>query len=100
MIDVDYTTLVVRLEDGSFRSELETELTMGFSQLIAEGAALPPASHYASRIANLIFEASPDPLPLSVSHDLYQEVLLAVESARRAIGGEETTPENENRLGP
>jgi hypothetical protein len=82
-MNIDYTTLEDDLVEGSFRLRLEEELTFGFRQLRDSGERLPPASHYAAQIAEIVnkdVELSPD-----LKYNLYQEILLAVENARAAV---------------
>jgi hypothetical protein len=89
MIDVDYRTLDADLADGTLRQKLEGELLAGFRAIHEAGERLPTASHYASRIAEIISQGSPEPLAPGTAFDLYQEILMACESARAAVLGEE-----------
>jgi hypothetical protein len=87
-MNIDYDNLARNLEDGTFRQQLEEELTFGFRQLHQEGERLPLASYYASQIAEIVnrdVDLSPD-----TKYDLYQEILLACERARASVLGEET----------
>lgn len=89
MIDVDYRTLGQDLEDGTFRQRLEEELTAGFRAIHESGERLPPASHYAAQIAEIVNRGAPVPLASGTAFELYQEVLAACENARATILGEE-----------
>ena len=53
-MNIDYDTLEQDVTDGTFRQRLENELTLGFQQLHDSGERLPPASHYASQIAEIV----------------------------------------------
>jgi hypothetical protein len=88
MIDVDYASLWDELQSGAFRDRLETELTPGFRAIHASGERLPPASHYASQITEIINRNAAEPLSAEVAYELYQEVLAACERARAAVLGE------------
>lgn len=86
-MNIDYSSLEQDVEDGTFRKRLEEELTAGFRQIHDTGERLPPASHYASQIAEIVnrdVQLSPD-----LKYDLYQEILAACEKARAAVLGEE-----------
>lgn len=89
MIDVNYETLGDDLETGTFRQRLEIELTRGFRALYGAGERLPPASHYASQITEIVNRNAPQPLGSEMAFNLYQETLLACEHARAAILGEQ-----------
>lgn len=91
-MNVDYGTLQADLESGLFRQQLEEELTLGFRQLHQSGERLPPASHYASQIAEIVQRGAAEPLPKEMDFYLYQEVLMACENARKAVLGEEPLP--------
>lgn len=89
-MNIDYATLEQDIESGLFRQRLEEELTAGFRQIDDSGERLPPASYYASQIAEIVnrdVSLSPD-----LKYILYQEILLACENARVAILGEERKP--------
>ena len=88
MIDVDYATLASDVEDGTFRSRLERELVLGFRALQAAGERLPPASYYATQIAEIVHRGASEPIPSELAFDLYQEILAACENARAAVAGE------------
>jgi hypothetical protein len=85
-MNVDYENLERDLLDGSFRQQLEAELTVGFRQLQMVGERLPVPSHYASQIAEIINRDAD--LPDLMKFELYQEVLTAVESAANTVSGE------------
>ena len=89
MIEIDYSTLEAELESGTFRQRLEDELTDGFRVIHAGGERLPPASYYASQIAEIVNRGADAPLGDELAFYVYQEVLLAVERARAAVLGEE-----------
>ncbi len=86
-MNIDYNTLEQYILDGTFRQRLENELTPGFQQMHDTGERLPPASHYASQIAEIVTRDVQ--LPEELKYDLYQEILLACENARAAVLGEE-----------
>lgn len=88
-MELNLAGLVSEIENGTLRSRLERELTEGFQRMHDAGEALPPASHYASRIAEIIDRASEQPLSKDDTFNLYQEVLLACENARKNVLGEE-----------
>lgn len=89
MIDIDYSTLEADLESGTFRQRLEDELTEGFRIIHASGERLPPASYYASQIAEIVNRGAAAPLGAELAFYVYQEILLGVERARAAVLGEE-----------
>jgi hypothetical protein len=87
-MNIDYDTLENDIIDGSFRQRLEEELTFGFRQIQQTGERLPTASHYAAQIAEIVnrdHEFSEE-----LKFNLYQEILEAVENARKAVLGEAT----------
>jgi len=86
-MNIDYDTLEQDVIDGTFRQRLENELTLGFQHLHDGGERLPPASHYASQIAEIVNRDVQ--LPEELKYNLYQEILLACENARTAVLGEE-----------
>lgn len=88
-MNIDYDTLEGDVVDGTFRQRLEDELTLGFQQLHDSGERLPPASHYASQIAEIVNRDVQ--LSEELKYNLYQEILLACENARAAVLGEEAT---------
>jgi hypothetical protein len=87
-MNVDYSQLEDQLVDGSFAQTLEAELTVGFRQIQLEGERLPPASHYAAQIAEIVNQGAAEPLTKDMQFYLYQEILLACERARAAVLGE------------
>lgn len=89
-MNVDYVTLEQDLENGLFRQRLEEELAPGFRQIHASGERLPPASHYASQIAEIVNRGVE--LSAEVKYNLYQEILAAVENARASVLGDEQKP--------
>ncbi|HEX6100364.1 MAG TPA: hypothetical protein VF432_28885 [Thermoanaerobaculia bacterium] len=89
-MNIDYATIEQDVENGLFRQRLEEELTFGFRQIHESGERLPPASHYAAQIAEIVnrdADFSPE-----LKYNLYQEILLACENARAAVLGEERKP--------
>ncbi|MGH9458855.1 MAG: hypothetical protein ACRD2J_14575 [Thermoanaerobaculia bacterium] len=91
-MDVDYRSLSDDLESGAFRQRLREELRDGFERMNAEGDRLPPPSYYAAKIAEVIDAGAPVPLTKEFAYDLYQEILVACEEARRDVVGDERTP--------
>lgn len=85
-MNIDFDTLEDTLFDGSFRRELEEELTVGFRQIQMEGERLPVPSHYASQIAEIITRQAE--LSDLLKFELYQEVLLACEGAVKTVSSE------------
>jgi len=85
-MNIDFNTLEDCLMDGSFRRELEEELTVGFRQIQLAGERLPVPSHYASQIAEIINRQTE--LSDLLKFELYQEVLLACEGAAKTVSGE------------
>jgi hypothetical protein len=84
-MNVDYASLEEKILDGSFRAELEAELTVGFRTLQMSGERLPVASHYASQIAEIVAKGSPVPMRPELAYQVYLDVLAAVESARDKV---------------
>jgi len=91
-MNVDYTTLEADLVSGVFRQTLEEELTLGFRQIHQSGERLPPASHYAAQIAEIVNRGAAEPLSADLAWHLYQEILSAVEAARATVLGEPIDP--------
>ncbi|HEX8619636.1 MAG TPA: hypothetical protein VF911_18795 [Thermoanaerobaculia bacterium] len=89
-MNVDYATLEDDLVTGTFRQRLEEELTPGFRQIHAMGERLPPASHYAAQIAEIVNRDAE--LDSDTKYNLYQEILAAVEAARAAVLGDVPAP--------
>ena len=90
MLNLDYETLETDLESGALQRRLCDELEGGFRQMHERGDPLPVPSHYASRIAEIIYANAGRQIPSGIAFDLYQEVLLACEHARAAVLGEES----------
>jgi len=91
-MNVDYETLEDDVANGLFRESLREELLFGFRQLHNAGERLPPASYYAAQIADIVNRGAAEPLNKDLAFNLYQEILLAVETARAEVLGEEITP--------
>ncbi|HEX2832718.1 MAG TPA: hypothetical protein VHW00_06865 [Thermoanaerobaculia bacterium] len=89
-MNIDPTTLEQDIFDGTFRIRLEEELTLGFRQLHESGERLPPPSHYAAQIAEIVNRDVV--LTEETKYELYQEVLDAVTNARTAVLGQEDAP--------
>jgi hypothetical protein len=87
-MNVDYKAIEEKILDGSFRSELEDELTVGFRTLRMAGERLPVASHYASQIAEIVAKGAPAPMRPELAYQVYLEILAAVEDARANVLGE------------
>jgi hypothetical protein len=87
-MNVDYTTLEQQVLDGTFRLDLEQELTVGFRMIRDAGERLPVASHYASQIAEIVGRNAPEPLSPELAYEVYQEILAACEAARATVLGE------------
>ena len=92
-MNVDYENLARDLESGYFRESLREELALGFRQIHAAGERLPPSSHYASQIAEIVNRGAPAPLGEETKYELYQEILSACEAARAEVLGEEVKPQ-------
>ena len=92
-MNVDYENLGRDLESGFFRESLREELVTGFRQIHAGGERLPPPSHYASQIAEIVNRGAPSPLDEETKYELYQEILSACEAARVEVLGEEVKPQ-------
>lgn len=84
-MEVNYSTLDEDLLSGVFRSKLEDELIRGFREMKDTGQPLPPATYYATKIAEIINAGGPVPLNKDFAFHVYQEVLLAVETARATV---------------
>lgn len=89
-MNIDPTTLEQEIFDGTFRIRLEEELTLGFRLLHDAGERLPPPSHYAAQIAEIVNRDVV--LSETSKYELYQEILDAVTNARAAVLGEEQKP--------
>ena len=88
-MNVDYANLERDVESGAFREELAAELTIGFRQIRISGERLPTPSHYASQIAEIVSRGAEEPLHPELAFNVYQEILLAVESARDKVLAED-----------
>ena len=91
-MNVDYVNLEQNLIDGTFRQELESELTLGFRMIRDAGERLPLASHYASKIAEIVARNAPEPMAPELAFNVYQEILSACETARATVLAEPVTP--------
>jgi hypothetical protein len=91
-VNINYDTLEDTIISGSFRIDLQDELLLGFRQIQQSGERLPLASHYASRIAEIIGRGASAPLGPDLAFHLYQEILLACEEARAVVLGEAPLP--------
>lgn len=88
-MNIDYEKLVGDLDSGELRARLQSELVTGFKLMIEAGEPVPPASYFATKIAEIIYESRDREIESSTQYDLYQEVLLACEEARREVLGED-----------
>ncbi|HVE71005.1 MAG TPA: hypothetical protein VNI54_06520 [Thermoanaerobaculia bacterium] len=86
-MNIDYTTLELDVETGTFRQRLEHELTAGFRDIHEKGERLPPPSYLAAQIAEIVNRDAE--LSADLKYNLYQEILLACEGARVAVLGEQ-----------
>ena len=86
-MNIDYATLDQDVYDGTFRQRLEEELALGFRQIHDSGDRLPPASHYAAQIAEIVNRDVE--LSAEMKYELYQEILAACEHARAEVLGEQ-----------
>lgn len=84
-MNVDYAGLEEKILDGSFRAELEAELTIGFRQIVLAGERLPLASHYAAQIAEIVGKGAPQPMRPELAYQVYLDILAAVERARATV---------------
>ncbi|HEX6177016.1 MAG TPA: hypothetical protein VF057_01555 [Thermoanaerobaculia bacterium] len=91
-MNVDYASLEADVENGTFRQQLEEELTVGFRLIRDSGERLPVASHYASQIAAIVGRNAPEPLNPELAFSVYQEILSACEQARALVLGEPPPP--------
>ena len=73
--------------NGVFRESLREELLFGFRQIHNSGERLPLASYYAAQIADIVNRGAAEPLDKDLAFNLYQEILLAVETARAEVLG-------------
>ena len=88
-MNVDYKSLESDVANGLFREWLREELLFGFRQIHNAGERLPLASYYAAQIADIVNRGAAEPLNKDLAFHLYQEILLAVETARAEVLGEE-----------
>jgi hypothetical protein len=88
-MNVDYKSLESDVANGLFRESLREELLFGFRQIHNSGERLPLASYYAAQIADIVNRGAAEPLDKDLAFHLYQEILLAVETARAEVLGEE-----------
>lgn len=88
-MNIDYRTIEDDLVSGLFRQQLESELEEGFRAMKSAGQRLPPASHYASQIAEIVSRGAANPFDPELAFNVYQEILAAVETARATVLGEE-----------
>ncbi|PYQ31168.1 MAG: hypothetical protein DMF56_04515 [Acidobacteria bacterium] len=86
-MNIDYNNIEEDIFNGTFRQNLQDELTIGFRQIHESGERLPLASYYAAQIAEIVNRDVA--LSDDVKYDLYQEILAAVEHARAEVLGEE-----------
>lgn len=87
-MNIDYANLERDLVDGTFRQNLEDELTIGFRIIRQSGERLPVASHYASQLAEIVNRKAPEPLNGELAYNVFQEILVACETARALVLGE------------
>ena len=88
-MNINYATLEDDLVSGVFRQQLESELEQGFRAMQTAGERLPPATYYASQIAEIVARGASAPLHPELAFNVYQEILSAVETARALVLGEE-----------
>jgi hypothetical protein len=88
-MNVNYKSLESDVANGLFRESLREELLFGFRQIHNSGERLPLASYYAAQIADIVNRGAAEPLNKDLAFHLYQEILLAVETARAEVLGEE-----------
>jgi hypothetical protein len=79
-MNIDYAMLEQYVFDGTFRQKLQDEVTAQFRQLHDAGERLPPASYFATKIAEIVNREAV--LSEDAKYELYQEILAAVEQAR------------------
>ena len=87
-MDIDYSSLESEIETGVLRHRLAEELADGFRDLRKQGEPLPPASYFATKVAEIINSGSEEPLSEAMKYGLYLEVLTACEEARATVLGE------------
>ena len=86
-MNIDYDTIEEDILNGTFRQKLEDELLRGFREIHESGERLPPPSHFASQIAEIVNKDVS--LSSELKYELYQEILEACEKARAAVLAEE-----------
>lgn len=91
-MNIDYAALADELDAGLLREKLKRELITGFRLMQDNGDPLPPASHFASRIAEIIYASRDRVIAKETQHNLYQEILLACDEARATVLGMDETP--------
>ena len=91
-MNIDYQNLENDVASGLFRESLKEELLFGFRQIHQSGDRLPPASHYAAQIAEIVNRGAAEPPNSDLAFHLYQEILLAVEAARDEVLGQPAPP--------
>jgi hypothetical protein len=89
-MNIDYSNLATDVESGRFRERLRTELVIGFRAMREAGERLPLATYYATQIAAIVDQGSPEAIEKSLAYEIYQEILEACESAREGVAGKET----------
>jgi hypothetical protein len=89
-MNIDYSTIEQDVLDGTFRQNLQDELTLGFRQIHESGERVPPASYLATQIAEIVNREVE--LNAELKYELYQEILAACEHARAEVLGEELPP--------
>lgn len=86
-MNIDYATLEQDIESGELQRTLTHELTIGFRLMQEAGDPLPPASYYATKIAEIINSGAERELSKDMAYYLYQEILVACEEARASVLG-------------
>ena len=91
-MNIDYAALAEELDAGLLREKLRRELITGFRLMQDSGEPLPPASHFATRITEIVYESRDRAIGKETQFDLYQEILLACEEARATVLGDVEIP--------
>ncbi len=86
-MNIVYETLENDIESGELETRLAAELTIGFRLMQEAGDPIPPASYYATKIAEIIHSNARQEISRDLAYYLYQEVLLACEKARANVLG-------------
>jgi hypothetical protein len=86
-MNIDYANLDADLESGAFRDRLRAELITGFRLLLDAGEPLPPPSHYAARISEIVDRGADAPIRKELQFYVYKEILLACEEAKTEVEG-------------